>query len=205
MRPQQHGPVDHDPIARPQSRNHGNMIIQTARRLDLDRLEPPPSLERIGRSIRVAGHRISLFHVLDAIFDGTSAARMREMFPTIPAWKLDEVCSFCEQNIALNKSTMGDNQVNFYIRTRPDNLFQASTRRGFGQDQWHTFAVEVTRKTMSPRCSILGSGTSLTSTWPGRWNTRALISPPFLRHCPLCPSAQNNNAARDEIRWAKIQ
>ena len=44
---------------------------------------------------------------------------------------------------------MGDNEVNFYIRTRPDNLYQASMRRGFGQDQWHTFAVEVTPKRIS--------------------------------------------------------
>ena len=44
---------------------------------------------------------------------------------------------------------MGDNQVNFYIRSRPDNLYQASMKRGFGQDQWHTFAVEVTPKRIS--------------------------------------------------------
>ncbi|HZW30917.1 MAG TPA: hypothetical protein VFF52_09440 [Isosphaeraceae bacterium] len=68
---------------------------------DFDHLELPPSLERIGRAIRVAGHRISLVQVLDAIFDGISTERMREMFPTIPAWKLDEVFAFCERNIGL--------------------------------------------------------------------------------------------------------
>jgi hypothetical protein len=70
-------------------------------RATIDRLELPPSLERIGQSIRVAGHRVSLFHVLDAIFDGTSTERMREMFPTIPAWKLEEVVAFCERNMDL--------------------------------------------------------------------------------------------------------
>jgi hypothetical protein len=54
---------------------------------DIDRLELPPSLEPIGGAIRLAGHRVSLVQVLDAIFDGTSTERMREMFPTIPAWK----------------------------------------------------------------------------------------------------------------------
>ena len=75
---------------------------------DLDRLELPPSLERIGRAIRVAGHRISLVQVLDTIFDGTSTERMREMFPTIPAGKLDEVFAFCEQNIDLMRRYHGE-------------------------------------------------------------------------------------------------
>jgi hypothetical protein len=80
---------------------------------DIDRVELPPCLERIGRSIRVAGHRISLFHVLDAIFDQTSTERMREMFPTIPAWKLDEVLAFCEQNIDLMRRYHGEQQLAF--------------------------------------------------------------------------------------------
>ena len=71
----------------------------------------------------------------------------RVLTELVPVTKEGEGCG--EQNIALNKFTMGDNQVNFYIRTRPDHLFQASMKRGFGQDQWHTFAVEVTRKHIS--------------------------------------------------------
>ena len=78
---------------------------------DIDQLEPPPSLERIGYSIRVAGHRISLFQVLDAIFDGTPTERMREMFPTIPAGTLDEVCSFCEQNIDIMRRYHAEQQA----------------------------------------------------------------------------------------------
>jgi hypothetical protein len=68
---------------------------------EIDRLDLPPSLERIGRAIRVAGHRVSLVQVLDAVLDGTSTERMREMFPTIPAWKLDEVLTFCAENLGL--------------------------------------------------------------------------------------------------------
>ena len=71
----------------------------------------------------------------------------RVLTELVPVTKVGEGCG--EQNIALNKFTMGDNQVNFYIRSRPDNLYQASMKRGFGQDQWHTFAVEVTPKRIS--------------------------------------------------------
>jgi uncharacterized protein (DUF433 family) len=78
---------------------------------DIDRLDLPPSLERIGRSIRIAGHRISLVQVLDAVFDGTSTERTREMFPTIPAWKLDEVLAFCEQNIDLMRRYHGEQRA----------------------------------------------------------------------------------------------
>ena len=67
----------------------------------------------------------------------------RVLTELVPVTAEGEGCG--EQNIALNKFTMGDNKVNFYIRTRPDHLYQASMKRGFGQDQWHTFAVEVTR------------------------------------------------------------
>ena len=71
----------------------------------------------------------------------------RVLTELVPVTKEGEGCG--EQNIALNKFTMADNKVNFYIRSRPDNLYQASMKRGFGQDQWHTFAVEVTRKHIS--------------------------------------------------------
>jgi hypothetical protein len=80
---------------------------------EVDRLELPPSLERIGRTIRVTGHRVSLFHVLDAIFDGTSTERMREMFPTVPARRMDEVRSFCEQNLDLLRRYHGEQQAAF--------------------------------------------------------------------------------------------
>ena len=34
--------------------------------------------------------------------------------------------------------------MDFYIRSRPARQFEGSLRRGLGQDQWHTYAVEVT-------------------------------------------------------------
>ena len=54
-----------------------------------------------------------------------------------------------EQNVALNKFTMGGNEVNSYVRARPDHLFQGTVKRGLGQDQWHVYAVEVTKKRIS--------------------------------------------------------
>jgi hypothetical protein len=71
----------------------------------------------------------------------------RVLTELVPVTKEGEGCG--EQNVALNRFKMGGDEVNFYIRTRPDNLFQASLKRGLGQDQWHTYAVEVTPKRIS--------------------------------------------------------
>ena len=81
---------------------------------------------------RQYGHRFTPYRVLTEL---------------VPVTKAGEGCG--EQNIALNRFKMGGDEVNFYIRTRPDNLFQASLKRGLGQDQWHTYAVEVTPKRIS--------------------------------------------------------
>ena len=80
---------------------------------DRNQLELPPSLERVGGGIRVAGHRVSLFHVLDALLDGTSIDRMREMFPTIPPWKLEEVVSFCMQHLDLMRRYHAEQRETF--------------------------------------------------------------------------------------------
>lgn len=68
----------------------------------------------------------------------------RVLTELVPVTEEGEGCG--EQNIGINKFTMADNQVNFYIRSRPDNLYQASKKIGLGQDQWHVYAVEVTKK-----------------------------------------------------------
>jgi hypothetical protein len=71
----------------------------------------------------------------------------RVLTELVPSTRAGERCG--EQNIGLNRFEMGGHQVKFYIRTRPDNLYQATYKRSFGQDQWHTFAVEVTPKRIS--------------------------------------------------------
>ena len=75
------------------------------------------TLERPGRAYgrweirlrqRQYGHRHTPYRVLTEL---------------VPATEEGEGCG--EQNIALNRFKMGDHAVNFYIRTRPDNLYQA--------------------------------------------------------------------------------
>ena len=65
----------------------------------------------------------------------------------VPALDTAERCG--EQNIALNRYRLGTKALKFYIRTRPDNMYESQVKRTFGQDQWHTFAVEVTPKRIS--------------------------------------------------------
>lgn len=110
---------------------HGMLTLNTANKGTVS-----ATLNRAGRAYgrwevrlrqRQYGHRFTPYRVLTEL---------------VPVTEAGEGCG--EQNIALNKFTMGGDQVNFYIRTRPDNLFQGQIGRGLGQDQWHTYAVEVT-------------------------------------------------------------
>ncbi len=78
---------------------------------------------------------------------GKKGASYRVLTELVPAADSKERCG--ELNIGLNRYRPGASKLGFYIRTRPDNLYQATIRRGFGQDQWHTFAVEVTPKRIS--------------------------------------------------------
>jgi hypothetical protein len=110
---------------------HGMLTLNTANKGTVS-----ATLERPGRAYgrwevrlrqRQYGHKNAPYRVLTEL---------------VPATDEGEGCG--EQNVALNRFKMGGNEVNFYIRSRPDNLYQASMRRGLGQDQWHTYAVEVT-------------------------------------------------------------
>ena len=65
----------------------------------------------------------------------------------VPVTDAAERCG--EQNIALNRYRLGTKALKFYIRTRPDHMYTSQIERTFGQDQWHTFAVEVTPKRIS--------------------------------------------------------
>ncbi len=50
-------------------------------------------------AIRVAGHRVSLYLILDAIFLGTPIHEIRSMYPTIAAQQLWDVIVFCNQHL----------------------------------------------------------------------------------------------------------
>jgi hypothetical protein len=78
---------------------------------------------------------------------GGGKGHYRVLAELVPVTKAGEACG--EQNIGFTRFTMGGSKVNFYVRSRPDNVYQASLKRGLGQDQWHTYAVEVTKKHIS--------------------------------------------------------
>ena len=50
----------------------------------IDDLELPDCLERLkDGSIRIAGHRVSLFNMIDAVYNGRSVSEMHSDFPTV--------------------------------------------------------------------------------------------------------------------------
>ena len=118
----------------------------------------------------------------------------RVLTELVPVTEAGEGCG--EQNIALNKFTMGKDKVNFYIRTRPDNLYQASMKRGFGQDQWHTFAVEVTRKRIS---WFVDAHVIRTETRPAALSGRKLR----VRFTMLAEPGKHMNKARMQMDWLR--
>ena len=59
----------------------------------------PESLERLeDGSIRVTGHRVSLYHILNALYETDDAAEISDRYPTIPMAVLDQVLDFCRQH-----------------------------------------------------------------------------------------------------------
>jgi hypothetical protein len=71
----------------------------------------------------------------------------RVLTELVPAGKRREHCG--ANNIALEAYTPNETMVSHYIRTRPDNRFIMRKGLGLHNDQWHTFAVEVTHKRIS--------------------------------------------------------
>jgi|ERR1017187_5734739 uncharacterized protein (DUF433 family) len=71
-------------------------LAQNIKAMDINDAELPECLERLeDGSIRVAGHRVLLFHILDAIYAGHSNDEIEALFPTIPEHKLSQVRDFC--------------------------------------------------------------------------------------------------------------
>ena len=77
----------------------------------------PECLEQVDGGIRITGHRVSLFRILDAIFDGVSIERMSEMFPTIPPCQLSDVVTFCNQQIEVMRSYHVEQRASFAALT----------------------------------------------------------------------------------------
>jgi uncharacterized protein (DUF433 family) len=67
--------------------------------MHIDDLELPDCLERLNDgSIRITGHRVSLFNIIDAVYNGRSISEMHSEFPTVPDSKLSEARDFCIRN-----------------------------------------------------------------------------------------------------------
>jgi uncharacterized protein (DUF433 family) len=59
-------------------------------------LELPPYFDRWeDGSIRIKGHRVSLYEILDALYAGHSIDEINDLYPTIPVSKLRQVVAFC--------------------------------------------------------------------------------------------------------------
>jgi hypothetical protein len=78
---------------------------------------------------------------------GTSGKRYRVLTELVPVTKSKERCG--ELNVGLNRYVPNERQLLIYARNRPDALFRAKLRNTFRNDQWHTFAVEITKKRIS--------------------------------------------------------
>ena len=78
-----------------------------------DEIEFPACLERVRGGVRVSEHRVALFQVLDALYDGTPMERLEEMFPTISPSKLGEVVDFCERHVELMRGYHAEQRAAF--------------------------------------------------------------------------------------------
>ena len=61
-------------------------------------MELPSYLQHADGEIRLAGHRIGLFHVVDRYEEGYSPEMIREEFPTLPLALIHRVIAFYLEN-----------------------------------------------------------------------------------------------------------
>jgi len=71
----------------------------------------------------------------------------RVLVELVPAGDRPGECG--ARNVALAAYTPGGKAATHYIHTRPDNRYVARKRLNLTDNQWHTFAVEVTEKRIS--------------------------------------------------------
>jgi hypothetical protein len=66
---------------------------------DFGDLELPDCLEQWeDGSIHVAGHRVTLYHIIDHLKTSGDPTGLEDRFPTIPVAKLAIVASYCDQH-----------------------------------------------------------------------------------------------------------
>ncbi len=78
---------------------------------------------------------------------GRGNARYRVLAELVPAAGAEENCG--ARNIALTSYTPNGRAATVYARTLPNVAYKAAHPMSLGRDQWHTYAVEVTRERIS--------------------------------------------------------
>lgn len=78
---------------------------------------------------------------------GRGNARYRVLAELVPAAGAEENCG--ARNIALTSYTPNGKAATVYARTLPNLAYKATNPMRLGRDQWHTYAVEVTRERIS--------------------------------------------------------
>jgi hypothetical protein len=115
---------------------HGMLTLNTTRRGSLSATLQRPG-HRTGRwEIRVRSRH----------YDG-SHTPYRVTTSLVPAGSRRQHCG--ARDIGLEDYVPGQHRAHFFIHTLPDHAFVASRGVGLHNDQWHTFAVEVTEKHIS--------------------------------------------------------
>ena len=78
---------------------------------------------------------------------GRGNARYRVRAELVPAAGSEENCG--ARNVAMTSYTPNGKAANVYARTLPSTAYRAANPMDLGRDQWHTYAVEVTRERVS--------------------------------------------------------
>lgn len=78
---------------------------------------------------------------------GRGNGRYRVLAELVPAAGAEENCG--GRNIAMTSYTPNGKAARVYARTLPNNAYKAANPMSLGRDQWHTYAVEVTRERIS--------------------------------------------------------
>ncbi|WP_310965045.1 family 16 glycosylhydrolase [Nocardioides terrisoli] len=115
---------------------HGMLTLNTARR------------GSVSATLARAGHRTGRWEIrLRSRRYGSGHTNYRVVTQLIPAGTHKQHCG--GRNIGLEDYRLGTSRTRFYIHTLPDNTFRARKGMRLHNDQWHTFAVEVTRHHIS--------------------------------------------------------
>lgn len=115
---------------------HGMLTLNTAKR------------GTVSATQITKGHEVGRWEIrLRSRQYGHGHQNYRVMTELVPAGQRPEYCG--AENIALEAYTPNKTMVSHYIRSRPDNRYIMRKGMSLKNDQWHTFAVEVTRKRIS--------------------------------------------------------